>query len=133
YGHSLMTGAPIRETGAAGQSREPGAAAASDSPGLASREDVTINAGGSTAYDTVVYPSNCYSATHPDRLATLATLFGMSPARVDNCRVLELGCGEGHNLLAMAVGLPGSKFVGVDLAPSAIARANREASALGLA
>jgi SAM-dependent methyltransferase len=92
-----------------------------------------MSAGGPTAYDTVAYPANCYPATHPDRLATLATLFGMSPAAVDNCRFLELGCGEGRNLLAMAFALPGSRFVGVDLAASAVARANHEASALGLA
>jgi len=120
--HSFSTSAPSLERDAP-----------PESPPFASREDVTINSAGSTAYDTVTYPSNCYPATHPDRLATLATLFGMSPAPVDNCRVLELGCGEGHNLRAMAVALPGSRFVGVDLAPSAIARANREASALGLA
>jgi SAM-dependent methyltransferase len=92
-----------------------------------------MSAGASTAYDTVVYPSRCYPQTHPDRLATLATLFGMWPAPVENCRVLELGCGDGGNLLAMAFALPGSAFVGVDLAPSAIARANDEARALGLA
>src|SRR5262249_11468180 len=86
-----------------------------------------------TAYDAVAYPTPPIPQTHPDRLATLATLFGMTPAPVDNCRVLELGCGDGGNLIAMAVGLPGSAFVGVDRAPTAITQAKEEARTLGLA
>jgi SAM-dependent methyltransferase len=54
---------------------------------------------------------------HPDRLATLARLFGMRPAPVDCCRVLELGCGNGGNLACMAAALPESRFLGIDLAP----------------
>src|SRR5262245_15383733 len=92
-----------------------------------------MSAGASTSYDTVAYPSRCCPQAHPNRLATLATLFGMSPAPVERCRVLELGCGDGRNLLALAFALPGSAFVGVDLAPGAIARAKDEARALGLA
>jgi methyltransferase-like protein len=56
----------------------------------------------------------------------------MSPAPVERCRVLELGCGDGGNLVPMAYGLPGSSFVGVDLAPSAIARGREVAHALAL-
>src|SRR5581483_1342635 len=96
-------------------------------------EDLAMSAGGVTAYDTIAYPSRCCPQAHPDRLATLATLFGMSPAPVEHCRVLELGCGDGGNLLPLAFALPGSAFTGVDLAPGAIAKANAEARALGLA
>jgi SAM-dependent methyltransferase len=91
-----------------------------------------MSVGGSTAHDTVAYPTRCCPQAHPDRLATLATLFGMSPAPVERCRVLELGCGDGRNLLALAFALPGSAFVGVDLAPSVVTRAKEEAMALGL-
>jgi SAM-dependent methyltransferase len=86
-----------------------------------------------TAYDTVAYPTPPIVQTHPDRLATLATLFGMTPAPVANCRVLELGSGDGGNLIPMAFGLPGSTFVGVDRAPTAITQATAEAQTLGLA
>jgi methyltransferase-like protein len=41
---------------------------------------------------------------------------------VERCRVLELGCGDGGNLVPMALGLPNATFVGVDAAPGAIAR-----------
>ncbi|HVP46514.1 MAG TPA: class I SAM-dependent methyltransferase [Bryobacteraceae bacterium] len=75
-----------------------------------------------TSYDEIPYPGSPYSQTHPDRLATLAILFGMTPAPVERCRVLELGCGDGGNIIPMAFGLPDSRFTGVDLAESAIVR-----------
>ena len=86
-----------------------------------------------TIYDDLPYPGAPYVQTHPDRLATLATLFGMTPAAVDRCRVLELGCGDGGNLIPMAFGLPESRFTGVDLAGSAVARGQQLIGQLGLA
>lgn len=86
-----------------------------------------------TLYDEVPYPGRAFAQTHPDRLATLATLFGMTPAPPGACRVLELGCGDGANLLPMAAALPGSNFVGIDLAGEAIGRARTIAAELGLA
>ena len=68
-----------------------------------------------TAYDAVAYPGAPFSQTHPDRLATLASLYGLTPAPPGRCRLLELGCGEGGNLVPMAHALPGSEFLGVDL------------------
>jgi len=59
--------------------------------------------------------------THPDRLAAVATLLGMEPAPVTRCRVLEVGCGDGSNLIPMAFGLPQSEFTGIDLAAEPIA------------
>ena len=75
-----------------------------------------------TDYDAVPYPSGIFPQTHPDRLATIATLHGLTPPRVDRCRVLELGCGDGTNLIAMAHTLPGGEFTGIDLSPTAIQR-----------
>src|SRR4030065_1365064 len=67
-------------------------------------------------YDKFLYPSYAYPKTHPDNLATLAALFGMEPAQVNHCRVLDLGCGSGGNIIPMAFGLPHSEFLGIDLA-----------------
>jgi methyltransferase-like protein/trans-aconitate methyltransferase len=67
------------------------------------------------SYDQLPYPGNPFAQTHPIRLATVATLFGMRPAPVDRCRVLELGCADGGNLIPLAAALPHSEFVGVDL------------------
>lgn len=67
------------------------------------------------SYDLVPYTSYPYVRTHPDRLATVGRLFGMEPAEVTGCRVLELGCASGGNLIPMAEQLPDSELVGVDL------------------
>ena len=84
-------------------------------------------------YDEVPHPGFPYPETHPDRLATIATLFGLQPAPPDRCRVLELGCGDGGNLIPMAWALPESRFVGVELSSRAVAAAAAEIAALGLA
>jgi SAM-dependent methyltransferase len=83
-------------------------------------------------YDAVPYPGHPYAQTHPDRLAALATLFGLEPPPLDRCRVLELGCGDGGNLAPMALALPGARFLGVDAAEGAIARGRMLIDTLGL-
>lgn len=83
-------------------------------------------------YDEVPYPSAPKPATHPDRLATLATLYGMTPQPIENCRVLELGCSDGGNLIPMAATLPNSQFVGLDLSPRQIASGQSNVDFLGL-
>lgn len=83
-------------------------------------------------YEDIAYPGRAFAQSHPDRMATLATLFGLDPAPPDRCRVLELGCSDGGNLLPMALGLPQSTFVGIDLSAAAIDVARRRAAALGL-
>ena len=85
-----------------------------------------------TSYDEVPYESHPYPQSHPDRLATIATLFGMKPAPVDKCRVLELGCAAGGNLIPMAASLPGSEFVGVDGSTRQIADGQELVDALKL-
>jgi SAM-dependent methyltransferase len=84
------------------------------------------------AYCQIPYLSNPMAQTHPNRLASVATLFGMAPAPVTACRVLEVGCGSGGNLIPMAYFLPGSRFTGVDLAEGAVAEGRRAIIELGL-
>jgi methyltransferase-like protein/SAM-dependent methyltransferase len=84
------------------------------------------------SYDQVPYPNDPFPQTHPDRIATLATLFGMNAAPVENCRVLELGTGRGANLLGMASSLPNSKFVGVELSKRQNDEAIQNAAAAGI-
>lgn len=83
-------------------------------------------------YDAVPYPSLASPLTHPDRLAAMATLHGLSPAPVESCRVLEIGCSDGGNLIPMAYAIPGSEFVGFDLAHSPIERGQTRIRELGL-
>jgi SAM-dependent methyltransferase len=72
-------------------------------------------------------------ARHPERLATIGTLLGIDVAPIARCRVLELACGDGANLVPIAAALPGATFVGLDHAARPIARARRMADELGLA
>ena len=83
-------------------------------------------------YHTVPYHTVPRSQTHPDRLAAAASLFGMRPAPVEACRVLEIACGDGNNLIPMAYHLPASRFTGVDLAAQAIEAGRRTIADLGL-
>ena len=84
------------------------------------------------AYDLVRYPGHAYQRAHPDPMAVAAILFGMDPVPVEHCRVLEIGCNQGGNLIPMAFGLPESEFTGIDLAPGTIARAQSRIERIGL-
>lgn len=85
-----------------------------------------------SAYDEVLYPPGVHIHTQLDRLATVGRLRGMRPAPVDNCRVLELGCGVGTNLIAMAINWPDSLFLGLDLASKPIQSGQADIKELGL-
>ena len=85
-----------------------------------------------TSYEDLPYPDMCYTQTHPGRLSACARLLGLDPAPVERCRVLELGCASGANLLPMADALPESTFVGIDLSQRQIGEANRVVQELGL-
>jgi methyltransferase-like protein/ubiquinone/menaquinone biosynthesis C-methylase UbiE len=90
------------------------------------------NKNNSTSYDETPYPNLSHARTHPDHLATLATIFGLHPAPVDHCNVLELGCAGGGNLIPMAYGLPESNFVGIDYTASQINEGRETIDALGI-
>lgn len=83
-------------------------------------------------YDAFAYPGFSYPNTHPDRLATMAILHGLSPAPVEHCRLLEIACGEGANLIPIAYAIPAGEFVGFDLARLPVERAQARICDLGL-
>jgi methyltransferase-like protein/trans-aconitate methyltransferase len=85
-----------------------------------------------TSYDLVPYESRPYPQAHPDRLATVATLFGVGSASPERCRVLELGCASGGNLIPMAVELPQSSFLGIDASTRQVDDGRRTIAAVGL-
>ena len=72
------------------------------------------------AYETFQYENLPFRMSHPDWMRTLGILAGLEPAPIDSCRVLEIGCAHGGHLLPLAELLPGSEFVGFDLAASQI-------------
>ena len=85
-----------------------------------------------TSYEEVPYESKPHYPMHPDGLSTLGLLFGMQPAKASKCRVLELGCATGMNVICLAEALPNSEFVGLDLSPSQIETGNRLVKQAGL-
>ena len=84
------------------------------------------------AYDEVPYDTETNPDAHPRTMHTLARLFGLSPRPPSTCRVLEIGCGNGEQLLWAAAYLPGARFVGLDLSGEAIAMGERAVKAAGL-
>ncbi len=82
----------------------------------------------SSSFDALPYRHGAIPATHAARLGAIARLLGQNAAPPDRCRVLELGCGEGLNLLPLAERFPGSQFVGVDFSAEQI-RVGEEARA----
>jgi methyltransferase-like protein/2-polyprenyl-3-methyl-5-hydroxy-6-metoxy-1,4-benzoquinol methylase len=85
-----------------------------------------------TSYDDVPYKGYAFAQTHPDRMETVARLLGVRATAAQSCRVLELGCTDGGNLIPMAVSLPRSSFVGIDLSARQIAAAWKIIQALAL-
>lgn len=73
------------------------------------------------SYDDVPYDSKPFGQSHPDRLAAIGTLLGLRPAPIERCRVLELGCAAGGNIVPMACALPESRFMGVELSARQVA------------
>ena len=84
------------------------------------------------SYDLFPYLSHCYSETHPDNLSVSALQRGLRPAPVAKCRVLELGCASGGNLMPMAAMWPDSQFVGIDRSARQVEEGMRLCSKLGL-
>jgi len=83
-------------------------------------------------FDAAPYPGHPYPDTHPDNLRTRAMLAGVVAPEVTNCRVLEIGCGPGANILPMAMTLPRSEFLGIDLSSVHIEDARKMAQRVGL-
>ncbi len=85
-----------------------------------------------TPYDTVAYPSSIFEQTHPARLRMIARMHGVTAPPVETARILEIGGGDGLNVLALAVAYPHAHFVSFDLAETAVARGQELLAESGL-
>lgn len=83
-------------------------------------------------YDEFPYQSVALVETHPERMAAVATVFGMDPPDPTTARVLEIGCAGGGNLIPLASIFPGGTFVGIDYSSRQIAQAEATAKAVGV-
>lgn len=79
------------------------------------------------------YPALSHPVTDPARLAVSARLAGLQRlAMPQACRVMELGCASGHNLLPLAARYPKSDFTGLDYSDTAIRNARRASYECGM-
>lgn len=85
-----------------------------------------------TIYDRVAYPTRPMADTQPDRLFAIARLHGLAPPPPAGARVLEIGGGDGGNLIAFAAAHPDSRCLSFDLSEAAAARGRHWIAAAGL-
>lgn len=83
-------------------------------------------------YDAVPYASHPFPQTAPEHLAAVAHLFGLQTPDVATCRVLELGCSSGGNLIPLAARHPHAKALGLDLSGVQIQQGQVRVAAMGL-
>ena len=81
---------------------------------------------------TPLYGNRANPVSHPNQMAVVARLQGIQPPALAGCRVLELGCANGGNLLPLAESMPDSDFLGVDRALRPVDDAGRIGSKLGI-
>lgn len=85
-----------------------------------------------TPYDLVPFTSGSLAATRPDHLALTSWLHGGPRPPTRGFRCLELGCGDGANLIPLAFANPESSFIGLDSSTRQLDAARAAARSLGL-
>jgi len=80
----------------------------------------------------IPYKTFARRETHPARIGALARLYGVNAPYASKCSMLEIGCGDGGNLIPIAAANPLSSFVGIDLSQELIERGKLDIASLGL-
>lgn len=81
----------------------------------------------------VAYLPGFYPAMAPSQMRYVASLQGVRPPKTDRSfSYLELGCGFGSTLLALAAANPQGEFTGIDFMPVHTDRIARESAASGI-
>ncbi|OZG32182.1 methyltransferase regulatory domain-containing protein [Rickettsia endosymbiont of Culicoides newsteadi] len=93
---------------------------------LAEKQTNNIN------YDDFPYESFPFTYTRPEHLRTIGLVFGMQPPMVENARILDIGCGEGGNMINFAESYPQSYSLGIDLSKTQIDNGLKVVNSLGL-
>lgn len=75
----------------------------------------------------ILYPSFAVDGTAPAHLGAQAVLAGLCPPKIEQARILEIGCASGGNLLPLAAWNPSCEFVGCDPAEAEIDLARERA------
>jgi methyltransferase-like protein/2-polyprenyl-3-methyl-5-hydroxy-6-metoxy-1,4-benzoquinol methylase len=83
-------------------------------------------------YNLVPYVSKPFPQSQPPRLAALAAMFGLASPDVSQCKMLELGCASGGNIIPLALRFPDGQFRGVDLTERHVFEGQARVRELGL-
>jgi SAM-dependent methyltransferase len=78
-----------------------------------------------------IYPAMSHPSADPALAWAAARMVGMSPAPLATSSIVEIGCGTGHHLIALALRWPGATCVGVDIHAESIRRARHLAKLAG--
>lgn len=78
------------------------------------------------------YPGEIHRDLNPTWLGAVMAMRGMIPPRSQGARYLDIGCGSGLDIIALACANPDMQFTGVDLDPAHIAQAEALAARIGL-
>ena len=84
------------------------------------------------SYDHKPYKTYARKECDPNRMGAIARLYGVEAAAPNGCRLLEIGCGTGGNIIPLAERYPGSTFLGIDLSLRHIIEARQVTELLGL-
>lgn len=80
----------------------------------------------------IQYSYGSYPESTPQRMHTLARIFGCNAIDYKSASVLELGCAQGNNIIPLAVKYPQASFVGVDISSAQVAIGQKIITDLGL-
>jgi SAM-dependent methyltransferase len=83
-------------------------------------------------YEAIPYVGRPNPFSEPGRLHAIAHLHGLTVPPRATLSVLEIGCGDGSNLIPLAEAHPEGRFVGIDQSTRLCASAREMAGALGL-
>ncbi len=92
-----------------------------------------MNAEKPFVYDEIAYPTPVVAQMATGRMRAAGLLHGWSAPDPATASVLEIGCGDGLNLMGMAEVAPNARHVGFDLSAVAIERGRHLAARAGLA
>jgi methyltransferase-like protein/2-polyprenyl-3-methyl-5-hydroxy-6-metoxy-1,4-benzoquinol methylase len=96
-------------------------------------ESTLMNNSIAESYDSMPYESHSFIDSSPENLCAITHLFGLEGVDTTKCKVLELGCASGGNIIPLACRNPKSEYVGVDLSSVQIKLGQKKIADLKLA
>lgn len=85
-----------------------------------------------TSAELAPYPAEVHRELNPTWLGAVLAMRGVVPPRSQGARYLDIGCGSGMDVIALACANPDMQVTGVEIDPEHIARAEALAARLGL-